>query len=184
MLDQVTTELIEKIHESQLFGWFIECRFEEGPVSSILRKIKGYENTIFSAEPDPTSHFYLMKNPPQKFKDNKEYVSEKTILLIFEFLSNKKIILTPDFKINIFNPKINFQYLSVFSENLSNGYIGIKMTNKYCLTIYKISISELLEFEEKIIKIADIGIKMIGKDPLIQYHNEFINVSCIQEAKF
>lgn len=142
-------KLIEQIHESDIFGIFIETG-SGLPLSSNLLNIQGASNTI-----------YFSELPYSKEYSYEKYNIEKSIRSVSpEYLS--KII---DFYLPLFSEnKINTIYTSSFQladDNKStHGWIALKYKNT--LFYYHLSIHEKLTREEYINRIGQNAIKILA----------------------
>lgn len=176
MLHQTTTELIKKIHESRLFGIFVEMGCGN-PVAHELCKVPGASNTIFYAE-----NAYDKDFSKEKYNLKSRFVSKETILSISQTLDElTKASIGSGSTVSNSKAKINLQYISTFqignfNDVSTHGFIGIKRKFAPLPTIYHISIHESLSREQYIDKIADIGLKLIGRDPEIACYDD---IDCV-----
>lgn len=176
MLDQATTELIEKIHESRLFGIFVEMGCGN-PVAHELCKVPGASNTIYYSE-----NAYDKDFSKEKYNLKGRWVSKDTILSISQILDEFiKTSIESGPTVSNSKAKVNLQYISTFqignhNDVSTHGFIGVKRKYSDLPSIYHVSIHETLSRQEYIDKIADIGLKLLSRDPEIGL---YYDVDCV-----
>jgi nicotinic acid mononucleotide adenylyltransferase len=155
-------KLIKKIHQSDIYGVFIESGCGV-PVASALLKVSGASDTIYMSENPYSRDYFAEVYGNETEPDNYRSVSP-------EHLS--KVLNSQRFSTLFTKGRINIIYSATFqlgemNDKSTHGWIGIKFKtlnesgNNYSLKYYHISIHEPLSRKEYIERIGENGLKLV-----------------------